>query len=167
MIKEASIFTKLNMNLLLKKIQSLVSKYPTLVAFEQYSSLKFIVGFLLIIGFSSCKRSTQQQTHRDYDERLIQSLQTLEQKYADKKVRINTWDKKADAYLDIQVLNKDQQPTETLTIGDSVKFIGIDLESPAGIQAKIKLKNNDIGYIPYSKVEEFEPATHIDPDLKD
>lgn len=109
----------------------------------------------------------RQQSQPEYDENLVRSLQTLKQKYEDKKVRINTWDKKNKAYLDIQVLNEDHQAVGTLTIGDSVKFVTIDMNRPEGIQAKIKLENNVTGYIPYAKVEEFEPATRIDPDLKD
>lgn len=120
---------------------------------------------LTALGFLSCKRSTQQQTERAYNADLINTLRKLEQKYTDKKVRINTWDRKADAYLDIQVLNDDEQIIKKLTIGDSVKFIAIDMRQPGGIRAKIKVSDNSIGYIPYSKIEEFEPATATDPDL--
>jgi hypothetical protein len=126
-----------------------------------------ILFFFITLGFLACKRSMHQQLQREYDAKLVRVLKKLEQKYADKKVRINTWDKKADAYLDILVSNEDEQAAETLTIGDSVQFISIDLSQTDGIRAEIKLQNNSMGYIPYSKVEEFEPATRIDPDLKD
>jgi len=127
---------------------------------------KIILILLLAHLFFACKRSIRSQAHREYDNKLIHTLTKLEQKYADKKVRINTWDNKAGAYLDIRVLNDDGQfTTTTLTIGDSVKFMAIDVGKPDGIQAKIKLKNNVTGYIPYANIEEFESAAAIDPDL--
>ncbi|MVN22456.1 hypothetical protein [Mucilaginibacter arboris] len=127
---------------------------------------KLLFILLIILGFLSCKRSIHQQTPPEYDTNLVHTLRKLEQRYADKKVRINTWDKKADAYQDIPVLDDDQQITGTLTIGDSVKFIAIDLGQPDGIRAAIKLPDNKTGYIQYWKIEEFEPAARIDPDLK-
>jgi len=127
---------------------------------------KIILILLLAHLFFACKRSIHTQEHREYDNKLIHTLTKLEQKYADKKVRINTWDNKAGAYQDIRVLNDDgQSTTTTLTIGDSVKFMAIDVGKPDGIQAKIKLKNNVTGYIPYANIEEFESAAAIDPDL--
>ncbi len=128
---------------------------------------KFILIILMALGFLSCKRSMQQNAEQQYNINLLTALRKLEQKYQEKKVRVNTWDKKADAYLDIQVLNENREPIKTLTIGDSVKFLAIDAGQENGIQAKIKLENNATGYIPYSNIEEFEPATRIDPDLKD
>ncbi len=127
----------------------------------------FIFLCLLVVVFFACKRSIHQQTQREYDTRLVAALQKLAQKYADKKVRINTWDKKADAYQDFMIVNDEEQLTETLTIGDSVQFIAIDLSQPDGIRAEIKSQNDKTGYIPYFKIEEFEPAVLIDPDLKD
>ena len=116
----------------------------------------------------ACKRSINQQSNREYDPVLIQTLDKLKQKYAGKKVRVNTWNKKADAYQDIAVLDAEETPTkQILTIGDSVQFIGIDLNHSDGILAKIRFGNNQTGYILYNYVEEFEPATTIDPDLKD
>lgn len=106
--------------------------------------------------------------HRDYDPKLIKTLNKLEHKYADKKVRINTWNKKADAYEDIDIMDEEEVfVKQTLTIGDSVQFIAIDRSHANGILAKIKFKNNRTGYIPYFCVEEFEPAVVVDPDLKD
>lgn len=133
---------------------------------NQYFMYKFIFIMLITLGFLSCKRSNHQQIQREYDGHLIQTLRKLEQKYAGKKVRVNTWDTKTDAYQDIYILDENQQPTEKLTIGDSVKFVGIDLSQADGIRAEIKLLNNKIGYIPYHNIEEFEPATKTDPDLK-
>lgn len=109
----------------------------------------------------------QHQTNREYDAKLVRALQKLEHKYADKKVRINTWDKKTEAYQDIRILDEDQQLSETLTIGDSVQFVAIDLSQSDGIRAEIKFQNNHSGYIPYFKIEEFEPAIKLDPDLKE
>lgn len=128
---------------------------------------KYILVCFLTLGFLSCKRSRQHQTKREYDARLVRILQKLEHKYADKKVRINTWDKKTDAYQDIQILDENQQLSETLTIGDSVLFVAIDLSQSDGIRAEIKLENNHTGFIPYFKIEEFEPAIKSDPDLKE
>jgi hypothetical protein len=126
-----------------------------------------VLFFLIMLCFFACKRSIHQQLQREYDIKLVQTLKKLERQYADKKVRINTWDKKRDAYQDIQVLNDDDQIAQTLTIGDSIQFIAIDLSHTDGIRAEVKLQDNSIGHIPYSKVEEFEPATRFDPDLKD
>ncbi|MGI4021086.1 MAG: hypothetical protein ACRYFA_06240 [Janthinobacterium lividum] len=109
----------------------------------------------------------QHQTNREYDVSLVRALQKLERKYANKKVRINTWEKQTDAYQDIQILDENEKLSETLTIGDSVQFIAIDLSQSDGIRAEIKLQNAHTGYIPYFKVEEFEPATKLDPDLKE
>ena len=133
---------------------------------------KHSVQFILILFLSclifACKRSTNQHLHRDYDPILVQTLNKLEQKYADKKVRVNTWNNKAGAYQDIAILDAEELPTKRiLTIGDSVQLIGIDLNHTTGILAKIKYSNNQTGYIPYNYVEEFEPAALIDPDLKD
>ncbi len=121
---------------------------------------------ILIVGFLSCKRSIFHKNNREYDAKLVKALQNLEHRYAGKKVRINTWDQKADAYLDLDVLDEDNQPTQTLTIGDSVQFVSLDLSQPDGIRAKIKAFNSN-GYIPYWKIEEFEPAISLDPDLKE
>lgn len=121
--------------------------------------------FIILLGFFACKRSIFKRAENNYDEKLVKTLKRLENKYVDKKVRINTWDNKAGAYQDVQVLNEDNEKISTLTIGDSVKFIGIDLSQPDGIRAEIKLENNSRGYIPYWEVEEFEPALRIDPDL--
>lgn len=105
--------------------------------------------------------------HRDYDPQLVKVLNKLEHQYTTRKVRINTWNQSADAYQDIEILNNEEVSTKhTLTIGDSVQFISIDLNHNNGILAKIKFKNNNIGFIPYSYVEEFEPAIAVDPDLK-
>ena len=132
---------------------------------NQVQILVFI--FLIILGFFACKRSIFKNNNPTYDEKLVDTLKKLEVKYADKKVRINTWDKKANAYQDIQVLDEDDQKIATLTIGDSVKFIAIDSSRPDGIRAEIKLGNNSSGYIPYWEVEEFEPAARIDSDLNE
>lgn len=128
---------------------------------------KFIVFIFFTLGFLSCKRSMQHQTNREYDAKLVRTLQKLEHKYANKKVRINTWDKKSDAYQDIQILDNNEKLSETLTIGDSVQFVAIDLSQSDGIRAEIKLQNNHTGFIPYFKIEEFEPAIRFDPDLKE
>ncbi|RYY06640.1 MAG: hypothetical protein EOP43_05710 [Sphingobacteriaceae bacterium] len=128
---------------------------------------KFIFFICLTLGFLSCKRSMQHQTNREYDAKLVRALQKLERKYANKKVRINTWDKQTDAYQDIQTLDENDKLAEILTIGDSVQFVTIDLSQSDGIRAEIKLKNNHTGYIPYFKIEEFEPAIKFDPDLKE
>ncbi len=120
----------------------------------------------LLLGFFACKRSISQQTNREYDTRLVQVLKKLEHRYTDKKVRVNTWDPKLDAYQDLPVLDEESSTVETLTIGDSVQFVGLDLSQPDGIRAKILTQNQKTGYIPYWKVEEFEPAVRIDPDLK-
>ena len=133
---------------------------------------KYKVQFILILFLSclifACRRSINQQSHREYDPSLVQTLDKLEQKYADKKVRVNTWNNKAGAYQDIAVLNAEELPTkQILTIGDSVQLIGIDLNHTTCILAKIKYSKNQTGYIPYNYVEEFEPAALIDPDLKD
>lgn len=117
--------------------------------------------------FFACKRSNT-KLKRDFDPKLIKTLNKLAHQYADKKVRINTWNKNMDAYQDIEILNDNELPTkQTLTIGDSVQFISIDLNHTDVILAKIKYKNKNVGYVPYSYVEEFEPATAIDPDLRD
>lgn len=105
-------------------------------------------------------------TNREYDTKLVQLLRKLEHHYADKKVRINTWDQQLDAYQDLDVLNDDNKKIQTLTIGDSVEFVGLDLSQPDGIRAEIKIQENNTGYIPYWKVEEFEPAIRLDPDLR-
>ena len=133
---------------------------------------KYKVHLILILFLSclifACKRSIDKQSHREYDPILVQTLNKLEQKYADKKVRVNTWNNKAGAYQDIAILDAEELPTkQNLTIGDSVQLIGIDLNHTTGILAKIKNSNNQTGYIPYNYVEEFEPAALIDPDLKD
>lgn len=120
---------------------------------------------LFILGFLSCKRSILQQSQWEYDPKLVRTLNKLERKFADRKIRINTWDKQADAYQDIQVLDDDQQTLQTLTIGDSVKFIKVDFSRPDGIRAEIRLNNNSTGFIPYNKIEEFYPAVQVDPDL--
>ncbi|MEX8549395.1 MAG: hypothetical protein V5804_17470 [Mucilaginibacter sp.] len=134
---------------------------------KNYPTRFILILFLSCLIFA-CKRSINQQSHREYDQTLVQTLDKLEQKYANKKVRVNTWNNKAGAYQDIAVLNADELPTkQILTIGDSVQFIGIDLNHTNGILAKIKYSNNQTGYIPYNYVEEFEPAALIDPDLKD
>ncbi|RYX80957.1 hypothetical protein EON73_05085 [bacterium] len=126
---------------------------------------KFILGFLLILGFLSCKRSIFNHTSREYDAKLVQTLKKLEHRYADKKIRINTWDQKSDAYLDLPVLNEDNKTIQTVTIGDSIVFTGLDLSQSDGIRAAVKIQNNT-GFIPYWKIEEFEPAMQFDPDLK-
>lgn len=120
----------------------------------------------LLLGFFACKRSIPQQTNREYDAKLVQVLRKLEHHYTDKKVRINTWDSKLDAYQDLPVLDEESRTVETLTIGDSVQFVGLDLSQSDGIRAKILIQDQKTGYIPYWKVEEFEPAMRIDPDLK-
>ena len=147
--------------MLLLKIQNFT------ITKRHFSIYKFLFVFFIALGFLACKRSIHLQTQREYDTRLVSKLRLLEKKYADKKVRINTWDKEADAYHDLQVVDEDEQKTETLTIGDSVKFVAIDVSQADGIRAEIKLQNNSKGFIPYSKIEEFEPAIEIDPDLKD
>lgn len=128
----------------------------------KYKSVMFA---FFIVGFLSCKRSILHHTNREYDAKLVRILRKLEHRYADKKVRINTWDTKSDAYQDLPVLNEDNKEIQTLTIGDSVEFTGLDLNQPDGIRAEIKSQNNK-GYIPYWKVEEFEPAIRFDPDLQ-
>ena len=128
---------------------------------------RFLFLLMATFGFFACKRSISRQPQDEYDVHFVHTLKKLEQHYVNKKVRINTWDKQADAYQDIEVLNDDKQVAGRLTIGDSVKFIAIDLSQPDGIRAEIKLNNNHTGYIPYFKIEEFEPAAQIDPDLKD
>jgi len=120
----------------------------------------------LLLGFFACKRSIHLQTNREYDDKLVKVLRKLEHRYADKKVRVNTWDPKLDAYQDLSVLDEESRTVETLTIGDSVKFVGLDLSQTDGIRAKILIQDQKTGYIPYWKVEEFEPAMRIDPDLK-
>lgn len=132
---------------------------------KQIFSYLLVLTFMLIVGFLSCKRSIFHKTNREYDAKLVKALRTLEHRYADKKVRINTWDQKSDAYLDLDVLNEENQPIQTLTIGDSVKFVSLDLSQPDGIRAEIKIADNN-GYIPYWKIEEFEPAISLDPDLR-
>ncbi|WP_299287899.1 hypothetical protein [uncultured Mucilaginibacter sp.] len=128
----------------------------------------FVLVLFLSCLIFACKRSINQQSHRDYDPILVRTLNKLEQKYADKKVRVNTWNNKAGAYQDIAILDAEELPTKRiLTIGDSVQLIGIDLNHTTGILAKIKYSNNQTGYIPYNYVEEFEPAALVDPDLKD
>lgn len=125
---------------------------------------KLILIILLTIGFLSCKRSMFHNTNREYDAKLVKVLRKLEHRYAEKKIRINTWDQKSDAYLDLPVLNEDNKTIQTLTIGDSVEFTGLDLSQPDGIRAVIKVQNN-MGFIPYWKIEELESATKFDPDL--
>lgn len=125
-----------------------------------------VLTFLLLIGFLSCKRSILHHTNREYDAKLVKTLRKLEQQYAEKKVRINTWDQKSDAYLDLDVINDDNKPIQALTIGDSVKFVSLDLSQPDGIRAEVKVQNEN-GYIPYWKIEEFEPAVPLDPDLQE
>lgn len=120
----------------------------------------------LLLGFFACKRSIHLQTNREYDDKLVQVLRKLEHRYTDKKVRINTWDPKLDAYQDLSVLDEESRTVETLTIGDSVKFVGLDLSQTDGIRAEILIQDQKTGYIPYWKVEEFEPALRVDPDLK-
>ena len=124
-----------------------------------------VMIFLITAGFLSCKRSILHHNNRKYDTKLVKVLRKLEYRYADKKVRINTWDQKSDAYQDLDVLDEDNKSIQTLTIGDSVKFIRLDFSQPEGIRAAIKIANNN-GYIPYWKIEEFEPAIILDPDLK-
>ncbi len=121
---------------------------------------------ILALGFYACKRSIRQQTNREYDAKLVQVLRKLEHRYADRKVRINTWDQKSDAYQDLSVLDEESRIVKTLTIGDSVKFVGLDLSQPDYIRAKILIQDSKTGYIPYWKIEEFEPAVRADPDLK-
>jgi hypothetical protein len=128
---------------------------------------KSLFILLLALGFFACKRSIHPQTQREYDAKLVHTLRTLEHRYVLKKVRVNTWDPKTDAYQDLLVLNEENQPAKTLTIGDSIVFVALDLGQPDGIRAEIKLQNNVNGYIPYWKIEEFEPAARIDPDLKE
>ncbi|RYY08166.1 MAG: hypothetical protein EOP43_00915 [Sphingobacteriaceae bacterium] len=125
-----------------------------------------VLTFLLIVGFLSCKRSIFNKNNRQYDAKLVKALRSLEHRYADKKVRINTWDQKSDAYVDLDVLNENNQTIQILTIGDSVKFKSLDFTQPDGIRAEIKIADNN-GYIPYWKIEEFEPAVVLDPDLKE
>lgn len=133
---------------------------------------KYPIVFIWILFLSSlffaCKRSNSQHLHREYDTKLVQTLNKLKQKYANKKVRVNTWKKKENAYQDIIILDEEGLPSkQTLTIGDSVQLLSIDLNQTDGIRAKIKSKTNLTGYIPYQNVEEFEPATTVDPDLRD
>ncbi|RYE29314.1 MAG: hypothetical protein EOP42_14650 [Sphingobacteriaceae bacterium] len=127
---------------------------------------KAVLLILLILGFLSCKRSIFKHTGREYDAKLVWTLKKLEKHYANKKIRINTWDQQADAYQDLAVLNEENKLIQILTIGDSVEFSGLDLSQPDGIRAAVKIQNN-IGFIPYWKIEEFEPATKFDPDLKE
>lgn len=143
-------------------INKLKTSKPKNLNFTYY--LWLIVFFTL--GFFACKRSIHHQTNREYDAKLVQVLRKLEHQYADKKVRINTWDQKLDAYQDLSVLDDESKTADTLTIGDSVEFVGLDLSQPDGIRAKILIQDHKTGYIPYFKVEEFEPAMRIDPDLK-
>lgn len=125
----------------------------------------YLLSCVLLIGFFACKRSISSQSKREYEPKLVAELQKLEQKYAGKKVRINTWDKQNDAYTDIQVTDENKQLSRTLTIGDSVELINIDLSKSDGIRAIIKIQDTVTCLIPYSKIEEFEPAIKYDPDI--
>lgn len=124
----------------------------------------FIIVFLMI-GILGCKRSIFPNNNRTYDAKLVKILKKLEHHYINHKVRINTWDQQADAYQDLSVLDENDTTIQTLTIGDSVQFVGLDFNRPDGIRAEIKTLDKN-GYIPYWKIEEFEPAIRFDPDLK-
>ena len=129
------------------------------------ASCWLIIMLMLVAGFLSCKRSIFKNNNRVYDAKLVKVLKKLEHRYRNNKVRINTWDTQADAYQDLAVLDADNQTIQTLTIGDSVQFVGLDFNQPDGIRATIKVSDTN-GYIPYWKIEEFDPATQFDPDLK-
>lgn len=132
---------------------------------SKVSSCKLILILLLMIGFLACKRSIFKDNYRVYDAKLVKVLRKLEHRYTNHKIRINTWDQQADAYQDLPVLDENNKTIQTLTIGDSVQFVGLDFNQADGIRAEIKVLDNN-GYIPYWKVEEFEPAVRFDPDLK-
>ncbi|RYY07707.1 MAG: hypothetical protein EOP43_02440 [Sphingobacteriaceae bacterium] len=141
------------------------STYFDVIKVSKVTSCRSVFILLLLTGFLSCKRSIFKNNNRIYDAKLVKVLKKLEHRYHKNKVRINTWDQQADAYQDLPVLDENNKTIQTLTIGDSVQFVGLDFEQPDGIRAAIKVSDSN-GYIPYWKVEEFEPAIRFDPDLK-
>lgn len=128
-----------------------------------------IVGAYLLFDFVSGvyfavqdKKHQQEAFHADLN--LDSKIQELAKPLIGKKVKINSWDNATYKFLDVPVWRIYKQSTAgTLSNGDYVTLLDIDVDSNEGKNAKIRTKNGLVGYITYWYIDEFEEAKKIDP----